>query len=81
MLPQIFNSLERLDSLIRTKSTGTPSELAERMKMSERNLYYTLRIMKKAGAPIVYNKVRKSYCYKEEGRFSLGFIKRQDAKL
>ena len=75
MSSQLFNNLERLDFLIRTKSTGSPSELARKLQMSERNLYYILDLMKDLGAPIAYSKSRKSYNYVENGRFSVGFIK------
>ena len=72
---EIFNRLERLDILIRTRSTGTPQELAKRLNMSERNLYHFLDVMKDLGAPIFYCKTRKSYYYSEKGHFSIRFKK------
>lgn len=78
MFWELFNDLERLDFLIRKKSTGTPTELARRLEMSERNLYYILGTMKMRGAPIAYCKKRKSYYYHQEGQFLIGFVKSND---
>lgn len=75
MSPNLFNCLTRLDYLISTKSTGAPSQLARKLEMSERNLYYILDTMKTLGAPIIYCKRRKSYLYEEGGQFVIGFVK------
>jgi len=51
MQKEIFQRLNRIDHLIRIKGTGTPSELAEKIGMSERSMYEYIRLMKEFGAP------------------------------
>lgn len=65
--------IERVDGLIHRKCTGTPSRLAMRLGISERNTYNLINTMKDMGAPIYFCKVRNSYCYEQDGQFSFGF--------
>lgn len=74
MQKEIFQRLSRIDHFIRIKGTGTPSELADKIGISERSTYEYLRLMKDFGAPVSYSRQRKSYYYKEEGRFLISFI-------
>ena len=74
MQKEIFHRLSRIDSLIRIKGTGTPSELADKIGISERSTYEYLRLMKEFGAPVLYSRQRKSYYYKEDGRFTISFL-------
>jgi predicted DNA-binding transcriptional regulator YafY len=74
MQKEIFHRLSRIDSLIRIKGTGTPSELAEKIGISERSMYEYLRLMKDFGAPVLYSRQRKSYYYKVDGRFTISFL-------
>jgi len=63
-----LNRIQTIDYLIRKKYTGSPNELANKLGVSLRTLHDTLSFMKQElNAPIVYNAVRKSYCYKEDG--------------
>ena len=63
-----------IDHLIRIKGTGTPSELADKIGMSERSTYEYIRLMKEFGAPVVYSRQRKSYYYMQEGTFTIRFL-------
>ena len=74
MKREIFQRLKRIDRLIQIKGTGTPSELAGKVGVSERSLYEYIRLMKEFGAPVEYSRMRKSYFYKEEGQFAIGFL-------
>ncbi|MHA4811748.1 hypothetical protein ACX0G9_26865 [Flavitalea flava] len=74
MQKEIFHRLTRIDSLIRIKGTGTPNELANKIGMSERSTYEYIRLMKDFGAPVQYSRQRKSYYYKEGGRFMISFL-------
>ena len=74
MPKQYFNRLENIDRLIRKKGTGTPKQLAQKLHISESLLYEYLSFMKEQGAPIVYNKMRQSYYYEQQGGFNLRFI-------
>ncbi|HEY4150965.1 MAG TPA: HTH domain-containing protein [Chitinophagaceae bacterium] len=75
-MQDIFNRLERIDYLIRIKGTGTPSQLASRMGVGERTIYEYISIMKELGAPIRFCRSRQSYCYDQEGEFTISFISR-----
>ena len=74
MQKEIFQRLSRIDQLIRIKGTGTPSELADKIGISERRTYEYIRLMKDFGAPVLYSRQRKSYYYKQEGRFLIRFL-------
>jgi len=74
MQKEIFQRLNRIDRLIQIKGTGTPAELADKIGISERSTYEYIRLMKEFGAPVEYSRLRKSYYYKEEGRFTISFL-------
>lgn len=76
MPKRFFDRFKRLDDLIRTKSTGTPAKLAERLEVSESSVYEYLAIMKSLGAPIKYDKDRCTYYYEEDGQFKIYFEKK-----
>lgn len=73
MRKNILERLERIDRLIRIKGTGTPAELAARLKMSERNIYQYLNLMRDLGAPIKFDPYRETYYYSEDGQFIICF--------
>ncbi len=61
-----ISQLERVDALIRKKATGTPSELAQRMALSERSIYHLIEDIRGLGASIKYCKFQQTYYYAEE---------------
>lgn len=65
--------IERIDALIRRSATGTPKQLANRLNISERGLFKTLKLMKEMGAPITYSISKESYTYTYEVEFYAGF--------
>lgn len=65
--------IERLHLLIQRSATGTPLECAIRLDISKRQLYNVIELMREFGAPIYYNDIVKSYCYREEVEFYFGF--------
>lgn len=65
--------IERLDQLIRLKATGTPKELAKRLKVSRSTLYNILEFIKMQGVEVYYCSNRQSFCYKTEVYFCFGF--------
>ena len=60
------NMLEQLDQLIRQKATGTPAELAKRLKMCERDLYRLIAELRTYDIKIAYCKHRCCYYYEVE---------------
>lgn len=66
--------IERIDYLIRSHSTGTPAELARKLRISQSQLYQTIRIMRDVmDAPLYYSKIQQSYCYHEHVKFICTF--------
>lgn len=72
LLEQI-NRIERLDQLIRMKATGTPAQLASRLKISKRTLYNILDFIKRQGAEVYYCRTQQSFCYQKDVYFHFGF--------
>lgn len=60
------NLLERINNLIRTKSTGTPLQLAKKLGCCERALYDKIEELRSCGFPIEYDHERKCYYYTKE---------------
>ena len=59
--------LIRIDELIRTKLTGTPKQLAQKLEIYERSVHYYIAFMKKEmKAPIVYDSKNETYLYETE---------------
>lgn len=74
-LIQQLQQLERLDALIRRKSTGSPKELARKFSVSERTIYNLLEVLRQMGAEIEYCHTRCSYYYTFQIKFGYGFVK------
>lgn len=69
----ILKRFQLLDMLIQEGRTGTPNELAEKLGVSRRTVLLDLRLMKKMGAPIGFNRLTKSYYYNTDGKFVCTF--------
>jgi len=70
-----IDRLIRMDSLIRRKATGSPTEFAAKMNMSRSALMRNLAEIRKLDAPIEYDNGRQTYYYSEEVKFNFGFKK------
>ena len=68
--------IERIDQLIRMKSTGSARDLARRIKVSKSTVYEIIDIMKNMGAEIEYCNHRKSYYYRREKTLAIGFVEK-----
>lgn len=71
---RFIERMQRIDYLIRTKSTGTPKQFAKKLCISERQLYKYMKNLKELGAPIKYCKNRNTYHYDCNGYFAVKFI-------
>ncbi|MEM9916693.1 MAG: HTH domain-containing protein [Bacteroidota bacterium] len=66
-----LNTLKRIDSLTRRKATGSPDELSRRLNISRASVYRYIGTLKEEfGAPIDYNKNRRSFYYRDEFRLN-----------
>lgn len=72
--------IERLHQLIRLNATGTPKECAQKLGISERQLYNIIELMKELGAPIIYSMQAGAYQYIYEVDWSFGFTKKLDSE-
>lgn len=64
----------KIDSLIQKKATGNAMQLGEKLEVSDRTAKEFISVMKEFGAPIYFDRIRNSYCYKEQGNFNISFI-------
>lgn len=65
--------LQRIDSFIIKKATGTAAELATKLNIFRSTLIEELALMKQYGADIKYDKQRRTYYYETDGHFEMGF--------
>jgi hypothetical protein len=80
-LKKSLDRVEYLDYLIRSKSTGTPKELAEKLGISERWLYELLNELKHDfDCPIKYSRRRRSYVYTCSGSLVIEFMSEEEQR-
>jgi len=75
--------LQKLNKLIEQEKTGTPEELAAKLRIGKRQLYNLLEVLKNTGAEIEYAKKIKSYRFKRQKvkiDFSLSLIEETEIK-
>jgi len=63
--------LDRLHELIKRKATGTPAELASKLKSSTASVYRYINELKSFGAEVKYSKEKQSYIYEKEFKFEV----------
>lgn len=71
---KIFMYIDRLNllhKLIMQKRTGTPEELATRLRISSSRLYCILDEMKGYDAPIAYSRQLRTYYYTDPFELSI----------
>lgn len=64
-LKQVIEKAFYMDELIESESTGKASELAAKLKMSERHVYNYLRVLNEIGKVNTYDESKRSYIYKD----------------
>lgn len=67
MPKKIIERFNNINRLIKTKSTGTPDQLAKRIHVSKRTIFEFIKVMKEFGAPIKYDRYRRTYFYEDGG--------------
>ncbi|MBW8323717.1 MAG: bacteriocin [Prolixibacteraceae bacterium] len=76
-LLQQIELIERIDQLIRLKSTGTPKKFAQRLDISEASLYRLIETIKGMDAPVEFSIRYQSYVYSDEVNFMCGFFRKE----
>ena len=64
--------IKAMDLLIDKQRTGTPSQFAIKLRISERTIYKYITYMKTTlKAPVAYSKTRQNYYYTENGKLNI----------
>ena len=69
---EVHKTIALIDDEIRRKETGSPIELAGRLCMSVRMLYFYIDMMSSLGAIIRFSTEINSFEYEEDGFFQDG---------
>ena len=60
---KFINRLTTIDQLIRLQATGSPEKLAEKLEITERQVYKYLDNLRELGADIKFDRLKNSYIY------------------
>ena len=70
-LIKYIERLQRMDSLITMKATGSPEAFAEKMGIKRSTLFESLQEMREIGVDIRYSFIRQSYYYADNRRIKI----------
>lgn len=73
MIYKQLNRLQQIDQLIRQRRTGNAKELAQKLRISRRLVYYWLDELKDMGLEISYNRLAKSFVYQKPYQINVSF--------
>lgn len=73
MIYKHLNRLQQIDQLIRQRRTGNAEELAQKLRISRRLVYYWLDELKDMGLEINYNREVKSFVYQKPYQINVSF--------
>ncbi len=79
MIHKLLNRFSYLNALVQKRATGTPSELARKLGLSERG-WYKLRdeLVNDLGVPLAYDAHRQTYYYTHDGALVFQFRRKLD---
>nr|WP_319399630.1 hypothetical protein [uncultured Carboxylicivirga sp.] len=69
---EVGRTIKWLDQEIKAEQTGTPDQLASKLCMSVRMLFFYLDMMRALGADITFCKERMTFNYAKSGHFIHG---------
>lgn len=72
--------IKKLNLLIKSETTGTLEELAEKFKVSESVIKEDIELMNERDAGIIYDEDVQSYSYTIPGEFFIGWMSAEDEK-
>lgn len=70
---KLIDRINTIHKLIYNESTGTPTQLAERIGISRASLYNLIEDLKSHDAPIEYSRNRATFYYAKEYHLSLNY--------
>jgi predicted DNA-binding transcriptional regulator YafY len=72
---QTLALIQRIDYLIRTRATGTPEQMAQRLGISRSTWFNYIAVLKTdLDFPIEYDRQAQTYYYNRPGIFQMGYI-------
>ena len=73
-LPETLQLIERIDTLIRHRATGSPDDMAEKLGVCRSTWFNYLRLLTEdLHFPIDYDPDNQTYFYTANGVFKVGF--------
>jgi len=63
---QQLERLRKIHQLIQKRNTGSPNELAQRLKISRRQLYNMIEYLKEIEAPLIFSRKNNTFYYEYE---------------
>lgn len=73
--PQTLALIERIDHLVRTRATGTPEQMAQRLGVSRSTWFNYVAVLKtELKFPIEYDRQDRTYYYSQPGIFQIGYV-------
>lgn len=66
-----IETIQRIDFLVRTRSTGSARQLGQRLGVSRRSVHNYLGELRELGAPVSWSYTDNSYVYTEGFRIEL----------
>jgi|HubBroStandDraft_5_1064220.scaffolds.fasta_scaffold844003_1 predicted DNA-binding transcriptional regulator YafY len=69
-----LDRINLLHKLLSQEKTGTPKQLAKKIRISESRLYVILQDLKLDRVPIKYDRKRKTYYYYEPFKMHASFV-------
>jgi hypothetical protein len=79
--PELLEKIKYIDYLIRIRATGSPVELANKLKISLRSWHNLNQELKQLGAPIAYDKSARTYYYKENVKLRCEILWRKKEEI
>jgi predicted DNA-binding transcriptional regulator YafY len=82
MINSLRETIERfkdMHELIQAEKTGTPAIFAKKINVAVRTIYYLINDMKESGAPVEFDRIRKTYYYTAKVKFvcEIGWVTRK----
>lgn len=73
--PQTLALIERIDSLIKKRATGSPEQMAHQLGVSRSTWFNYLTVLKEdLHFPIEYDRQAHTYYYGKAGSFKIGYV-------
>jgi predicted DNA-binding transcriptional regulator YafY len=80
-LIKYIERVNRIDSLINLRATGTPEEFAQKLGIKRSTLFQSLQEMREIGVDIRYSCYRQTYYYADDRRLRITLVRMLQEKV